>query len=220
MNNMKRVTLSLLFSAISLMAFGQTDPAAKAVLDKVSKTTKSYANIALDFSVSLENKKANIPTASMSGTITIAGDKYHLKLEGNEQISNGDRIWRILADDEVVETMAVSEMEDEGLTPNRLLTMYETGFKYAMGTIKEFKGKKVQLILLYPEDPGSVPYSSIELAINQEKNQIVFLKELGKDGTETTYEISTFRSNIDLKPDTFTFNENNYPGFEVIDVGF
>lgn len=220
MNKMKRVTLSLLFSVVSLMAFGQTDPAAKAVLDKVSETTKSYKNIALDFSVSLENKKANIPTTSMSGTIVIAGDKYHLKLEGNEQISNGDRIWRILADDEVVETMAVSEMEDEGLTPNRLLTMYETGFKYAMGTIKEFRGKKVQLILLYPEDPSSVPYSSIELAINQETNQIVYLKELGKDGTETTYEISTFRSNIDLKSDAFTFNENNYPGFEVIDVGF
>lgn len=219
-SEMKKISTSILLVFSMFMAIGQTDPAAKAALDKVSETTKSYTNIALDFSVSLENKKANIPSTTMSGNIVISGDKYHLKLEGNEQISDGERIWRILADDKVVETMAVDEMEEEGLTPNRLLTMYERGFKYRMGEKMPFRNKEVQLILLYPEDPSAVPYGSIELAIDPNKNQIVYLKELGKDGTETTYEISTFRSDLDLKEDSFTFNENNYPGFEVIDVGF
>lgn len=216
---MKRLGLiALVVLGSSVMA--QQDPAAKALLDEVSKTTRAYENIALDFSVSLENKTANIPASTMSGTILIKGNQYKLKLEGNEQISNGERIWRILPDEEVVETMGVDDLDEEGLTPNRLLTMYESGFKYKMGDRKPYRMREVQLIYLFPEDPSSVPYTSIELAVDVDKKQIVYLMEKGKDGTITTYEIATFRSNIDIPSGSFSFDESKYPGFEVIDVGF
>ncbi len=213
----------LLFIALMALgwpAVGQQDPEAKKLLDKVSEATKSNENIALDFSVTLENKSANIPASTMSGKILISGEKYRLELEGNEQISNGERIWRVLRDDEVVETMSVDDLEEEGLTPSRLLTMYESGFKYKMGDRKAHRMHEVQLIYLFPEDASSAPYTSIELAIDVQTNQIVYLMEKGKDGTITTYEIVTFRTNVDAPDGAFAFDKTKYLGFEIIDVGF
>ncbi len=205
---------------LALAAVAQQDPAAKALLDEVSAKTRSYRNIALDFTVSLENKAANIPTSTMTGNILIQGDQHHLTLGENEQISNGEQVWRILPNDEVVETMNVEDMEEEALTFSRLLTMYESGFKYKLGDKKAFRNREVQLIYLFPENADAVPYSIVELAIDPENKQIVYLMEKGKDGTITTYEISTFRSDVDIPAGTFSFDESNYPGFEVIDVGF
>ena len=216
---MKRV-IGIVVLLIGSVAYGQQDPAAKALLDEVSATTSGYENIDLDFSFSLVNTSASIPPATMEGSILIQGESYHLELEGNEQISDGERIWRVLPDDEVVETMGVDDMEEEGLTPSRLLTMYESGFKYKLGDKKAFRDGEVQLVYLFPENPEAVPYSSVELAVDTEKNQIMYLMENGEDGTVTTYEILTFETDVEVPAGSFTFDSNKYPGFEVIDVGF
>lgn len=214
----KLIMIALAFSGFT--AVGQQDPEAKKLLDKVSETTKSYDNIALDFTVSLENKAANIPASTMAGNIMIQGEKYALELEGNQQICNGERIWRVLPDEEVVETMTVDDLEEDGLTPSRLLTMYENGFKYKLGDRKPHRMYEVQLVYLFPEDAASVPYTNVELAVDVDKNQIVYLMEKGKDGTITTYEIVTFRTDLDVDDSAFNFDESKYPGYDIIDVGF
>jgi hypothetical protein len=46
------------------------------------------------------------------------------------------------------------------------------------------------------------------------------VREFGKNGTTTTYSINTFESNLTLGPKTFKVNPADYPGYEIVDVGF
>jgi outer membrane lipoprotein-sorting protein len=216
---MKQIFTLIALFAFAL-AFSQSDPQAKKLLDEVSNQTKSYTSIKLSFTYSIENKQQNLPTKKEKGTLILSGSKYNISLMGINQICDGVNIWRIMPEDEVIETSKVGD-DDEGTTnPAELLTMYEKGFRYQMIGKGTFETKAVTQIKLIPVDPKKASFSHIEVGVDEAKKQIVYVREFGKNGTTTTYSINTFESNLTLGPKTFKVNPADYPGYEIVDVGF
>ena len=197
------------FAITPVFAQNKQDPAAKKLLDQLSEKTKSYKNLYIDFKLSFDNDEENIHQVN-EGNLLTQHEMYILNILGRKIISDGKTIWTILTEDEEVQISDVSEDDEMNFT--RMLTIYEKGFDYQMGE----KVDRTQNIKLFPQDKESAVHQ-ILLTIDLDKMQIVSLVEMGKNGTNTSYTINNFRSDFD-KETQFSFNESEYPDFDVIDM--
>jgi outer membrane lipoprotein-sorting protein len=197
----------------------QVDAKAKKILDEVSAKTKSYATINAEFSITVENLK-NKTSSTQTGKLTLKGSKYKLEVNNQVIISDSKTSWTILKDASEVQINNVEAKEKEtGLNPSNIFTMHERGFKSEY--VKEEKQKNgavYQIIKLYPEDVKKKNYHTAVLTINKEKQQIVSIKILGKDGTDMLYQVKSFNANAAVPENVFVFIDKNYPGYEVIDL--
>ena len=205
----KLFTIALL--ALSTSIFAQ-DQVAKDVLDKLSTTTKSYKNITVSFDFILENKSQDI-SETQSGLLVLEGDNFRLEMEGQTIINDGEIQWIYLADMNEVQIME-HDPEDEMMSPNKLFTIYEEDYKYNYVSASSEKGKRLQLIELFPEE--SEEFMKIKLSVDAAKNQIHSITMQDKHGGTYTYLVKSFKSNTEVEP--FTFNSSEFPNVEVIDL--
>jgi len=211
---MKSFIIILLTVTTSFSAIAQQDQKAKTILDKLSAKTKSYKTIKAEFKFTISNKSEGI-NETQTGKIQIKGDKYFLSIAGQDVISNGSAIYTILKDAEEVQINSIpDEDEEEYISPNKIFTLYESGFKYKF--VKEENG--IQTINLYPKDAEEKEFHRIVLYINKAKTQISKVKVYGKDGSTTTYSIKTFTTNTTIPDTNFSFNKAKHPNFEIVDL--
>ncbi|MBT3621846.1 MAG: outer membrane lipoprotein carrier protein LolA [Flavobacteriales bacterium] len=200
-----------LLIVLSTSLFAQ-DQVAKEVLDKLSTTTKSYKNMTIGFDFIFENKSQNI-NEKQQGTLILQEDQFRLTMEEQTIINDGESQWVYLADMNEVQIME-HDPEEEMMSPNKLFTIYEQGYKYTYVGAESEKGKRLQIIDLFPEESGA--FMKITLAVDAAKNQLHKITIHDKNGGSYTYLVSNFKSNTDVAP--FIFNAADYPGVEVIDL--
>jgi outer membrane lipoprotein-sorting protein len=217
---MKNIFTLLVTALFAISAIAQSDPAAEQILDRVSEKTRSYDYISIEFTYSIENPQSGLPQNTVDGSLIIGGNKYRVELMGNIQMSNGQRIWRVIEDDMVIETMSANMNEDEGLSPDKILTMYEEGYKVRLMEKRVIDGVELQVIRLYPENVKEVPYTHIDVMVDTKKNQLVRIVETGKNGTITTYSINSFNTNVTVDSFTFELDKKKYADFEIIELDF
>ncbi|GAB4254648.1 MAG: hypothetical protein Kow0079_11030 [Vicingaceae bacterium] len=189
------------------------DEKAKKILDELSEKTKKYTSIKADFKLNISNKVEKVDE-EQTGSIIIKGNKYILNIKGQEVISDGKTMWTIIKDAEEVQINTIDEEDENAISPNKIFSLYEKGFKYQY--IDEKDGKHI--IYLYPNNPKDESYHRITLIINKEKMQIVKAIVYGKDGTNFTYYITSFTPNTNVSDSQFTFDKSKYSGFEIIDL--
>jgi len=210
---MKTIISLLLISIISLNSFAQ-EQQAKAILDKLSAKTKTYSTIKAEFQYSINNKTEGI-NETQSGKIEIKGNNYFLSIKGQDILSNNKSIWTILKDAEEVQINNISDEDDEEyLSPNKIFTLYEKGFKYNF--VKEESG--VQIINLYPIEAEKKSFHRIALYIDKVKTQITKVIVYGKNGGTSTYVIKSFIPNQTIADSEFSFDKAKYPDYEIIDL--
>ncbi len=206
---MNKITIILLLAISSTLS--AQDPVAKQVLDKLRVTTKSYKNMTIGFDFIIENKTQNIKE-SQQGVLVLQEDNFRLEMDDQTIINDGESQWIYLADMNEVQIM--EHDPEEEMTPYKLFTIYEKGYKYTyVGTISE-KGKRLQLIDLFPEESGE--FMKINIAIDAAKNELYRIRMQDKNGGTYTYQINNFKSNTTIKPFYFDTEKNN--GVEVIDL--
>ncbi len=190
---------------------------AKEILDKVSVQTKKYENIFLEFTNAISNETQGVQRRTSNGTIYIKENKYKITFLGNEQIFDGEKIYRIIKDDLVIEIYNPEDLEEDAFTPKDILTLYETGYTFRMDKFEEVNDKHIQTILLYPENAED-PLTHVELGIDINKNIITHFIQFGKNGTNTEYHINKFNTNLTNIDSVFIFNSLDYKSFEIIDL--
>ncbi|MCB9365314.1 MAG: outer membrane lipoprotein carrier protein LolA [Flavobacteriales bacterium] len=210
---MKKITTLLFAGLLAFNITAQEDVKAKEILDKLSAKTKSYSTIKADFQYSMVNKADGL-NETQSGKIEIKGNSYLLTIQGQDIISDGKTIWTHIKESEEVQINSVSEDDEEGISPNKIFTMYETGFKYKYVDEKN----SIQTINLYPKDPESKAFHRISLSVDKVKQQITEVTIFGKDGTQTIYKIKSFTPNATIADTHFTFDKNKHPNVEIIDL--
>jgi len=210
---MKSLFILLLAGVTSYTAFAQEDTKAKEILDKLSAKTKAYKTIKADFQFTMVNK-AEETNESQSGKIELKGDKYILTISGQDVISDGNSMWTILKESKEVQINEIDEEDEDAISPNKIFTLYEEGFKYKY--VKEDKG--MHIINLYPKAAAEKSFHRITLYINKAKNEISKVKVYGKDGTTTTYSIKSFTPNSTIPDTKFSFSKTKFPGYEIIDL--
>ncbi len=213
---MKRLIIAM--SVVLTAFYIQAQPyekKAREILDKVAEKTKSYSSIKVEFTYTLENKQANLKE-SKKGSIQIKGDKYLLKISGQEVISNGKTIWTYIEDANEVQINSIDEGE-EGINPTKLLTSYYEDYKVKLIKEESKHGKTLQLIDCVPLETKS--FFKIRVKVNKKTLQIASFSVHDRNGSIYSYDIDSFVTNTGIPDARFTFSKTNYPaGLEVIDM--
>lgn len=210
---MKRLLpiIALFFISITIQA--QNSQKARTLLDEVSAKVKSYDNISIDFKYSLTNPKENLNQES-KGNVIMQGNKYVLNFMGVTKIYDGKKIYNIVPEDEEISISKFDENEEDAVTPSKMLTFFNHGFKYSWDILQNVRGRKIQYVKLVPTSSKD-DRKEIFLGIDVQTKHIYNLMELGKNGSKTTITVNSFKTNQPLSKNQFTFAESKYPNYYI-----
>ena len=211
MLNLKLFTFSMLF--LLVFTVNAQDKKAKDLLDQVTAKVKSYNNIAIDFKYSLNNVKENINQDS-KGNVTMKGNQYVLNFMGVTKIFDGKKTYTIVPEDEEITISTINEKDDNAITPSKMLTFFNSGYKYTMDIVQNVKGRKIQYIKLVPASTKD-QRKEVLLGIDIQTKHIYNLIEIGKKGTKTTLTVNSFKTNQPLSKNQFTFASSKYPNYYI-----
>ena len=211
----KLITSSLILLSSTIFA---QDQIAKETLERLKIATRSYENLTINFEFNYkwenpDNKKALLIDESFNGILITKGDKFLLEINNQIIINDGKTQWIYLADMNEVQIINNSP-EDNMMNLNKLFDTYEEDYKYTyVGTVSE-KGKRLQIINLFPKK--SQEFIKITIAVDATRNQLERVTAKDKNGASYTYLIKSSKSNTIIKP--FNFNIADFPDVEVIDL--
>lgn len=205
---MKKITFLIAFLLISLTSFSQESAKAKALLDEVAKKIEGYKNIYIEFNHNLDNKEANVHQETR-GTVTLKGNLYNLNYMGTEQIFDGKKVYLIIHEDEEVIIQNPSKNKEETITPSKMFSFYKTGYTFKMDALKTVKGVKIQYVKLTPIDSNS-EIKSVLVGIDANTKHIYNIIETGENGTTTTLNIRSFKTNQPISENLFIFDRAKY----------
>lgn len=189
------------------------DKRAKDLLDKVTAKVKSFDNITIDFKYSLNNAKENINQDS-KGKVVMKGNQYVLNFMGITKIFDGKKNYTIVPEDEEITISKVDEKDDSAITPSKMLTFFNTGYKFSMDIVQNAAGKKIQYVKLVPINAKD-QRKEILVGIDTKTNLIYNVIEIAKKGTKTTLTVNSFKTNQPLPKNQFTFVASKYPNYYI-----
>jgi len=205
---MKKIAFLLTFLILSFNSFSQESAKAKALLDEVAQKIEGYKNIYIEFNHRLDNTEADVHQETR-GSVTLKGDLYNLNYMGTEQIFDGKKVYLIIHEDEEVIIQNPSRKKEETLTPSKMFSFYKTGYTFKMDALKTIKGVKIQYVKLTPIDSNS-EIKNVLVGIDANTKHIFDINEIGKNGTTTTLNIRTFKTNQPISENLFIFDRPKY----------
>ncbi|MEN0002961.1 MAG: outer membrane lipoprotein carrier protein LolA [Bacteroidota bacterium] len=198
---------------------GDSDPAAKKILDAVSKKYKSYKSLEAGFQ--LEIQLPEQPKEVQKGKMLKQGDQYRVEINNSTVFSDGEAMYVVMDATQTVQINDIpdpSETEGLSLTPEAMFNFYENGkFVYVL-TNEYMDGKtRLQQIEFKPLDRGA-DYSKLRLEVNKKTKDVVRLMAFSKDGSRYTLSINSFAANKKYPGKLFAFKEGDYPDYYIEDL--
>lgn len=197
---------------IGFQGFAQ-DKKAKGLLDEVTSKVKSYNNIAIDFKYSLQNLKENINQES-KGNVLLQNNNYVLNFMGITKIFDGKKVYTIVPEDEEISVSNFDEKDENAITPSKMLTFFNKGYKYSWDILQNVRGRKIQYIKLIPISSKD-QRKEVLLGIDVQTKNIYNVIETGKNGTKTTIVVNSFKTNQPVSKNQFTFVKSKYPNYYI-----
>ncbi len=182
----------------------------EAVINKIS----GYKNFEADLSYTMVNKEMDI-NEEKNGKIYVEGDKYRIEMPGQIIISDGKTLWTYLEDSEEV---MISNMEDndQSISPTKILTSYNKDYEAKYGSDPQYKKGDLKLIFLKSDKNPN--FEKMSVVVDQKNLALKSFSVYDKNGNVFTYHILNLKPNVELPPDTFTFDPKKYPDVEVVDM--
>jgi outer membrane lipoprotein-sorting protein len=213
---MKKIIALLAFSVTLVAAApAQQDPKAGKILDQMSAKYQAMKGFKATFTQTLENDAAKVKD-NMTGDITVSGQKFRLKLSGQEIINNGQTMWTYMKDENEV-NISDYEPEEGEISPAQIYTLYKKGYKYTYVQESKEAGEAVDIIELSPEDKNN-PVFKVRLSVSKADQSLKSWKMFKKNGSRTTVTIRKFQPNPPIDATTFNFDKTKYKGVKVIDL--
>ncbi|MCU0345696.1 MAG: outer membrane lipoprotein carrier protein LolA [Saprospiraceae bacterium] len=195
-----------------------SDPAAKAVLEKMRKKYEAYKTLEAEFSLEIE-----VPQQAkqvQKGTLTQQAEKYRLKFNDRTMVSDGKSVWLYIPKNKEVQINDVDEDEGEGgiSSPQDLLKAYAwKDYVYAITNEFTENGKLVQQIEFKPTSKAN-DYSKVRLTLDKKTLEIISIKSFGKDGSRYTLTINKLTPNKTVAASAFTFEKSECPSCKFEDL--
>jgi outer membrane lipoprotein-sorting protein len=209
---MKKIFVFLLF-VLPLLSNAQDTQKAKNLLNEVTAKVKSYSTILIDFKYTLNNAKENINQES-KGDVALKGNLFKLNIMGVTKLFDGVKNYTISPEDEEITISKHDDSDENAITPSKMLTFFNTGFKYSWDIQQNVKGRQIQFIKLIPTGAKD-QRKEILLGIDVQTKHIYNLIEIGKNGTKTTLTITSFKVNQPLSKNNFIFEKAKYPNYYI-----
>ncbi|WP_181305632.1 outer membrane lipoprotein carrier protein LolA [Rufibacter sp. XAAS-G3-1] len=193
----------------------QKDPQAEKILDAMSKKYQAMNAFKVGFTQTVESPSAKAKE-SISGDITVSGNKFRLAVAGQEIINNGATIWTIMKKENEV-TISDNDPDEQEMTPNQIYTLYKKGYRYVHAGEEKEGGEAVHVIDLTPNDRDNQVFK-VRLHISKKDNSLKSWKMFRKNGNRYTYKINKFTPNPPVTAATFAFDKSKYKGINVVDL--
>ena len=152
----------------------------------------------------------------MEGDITVSGNKFRLKLSGQEVINNGTTVWTYMKSENEV-NISESDPEEQELSPNKIYSMYKKGYKYVYLADEKINGELCSVVELTQEDKSN-PVFKVRMNISKKDNSVKSWKMFRNNGNRYTFTIKQFTPNVPVDANTFAFDKSKYKGVKVIDL--
>ncbi len=210
---MRKQTVILLLSLITLTLSAQKDPEALQVLSEFSRRATAAPSVTIDFKLITNDSKAGDVT-TMSGSAIISGDRYKLVLDDYNIWTDGINVWNYLPDVNEVTITETDPDDDSFITkPSLLFTLYEDGYKIRL--VEQTSDEWV--IDLYPEEITS-DLIRIRLKIGKTQYGLNGAEYKTKDGITMTLIADKYDLTFKPAADFFTFNPADHKGIDIIDM--
>ena len=206
---MKNNILLIIFTISQILSFAQDEKADK-ILEDLSVKTKSYNYMDVDFDFKFLNTTQGIDE-NQKGNIKINENKFRLDLNQQLIISNDSIQWIYLKESNELQIMEY-DSEDDMLSPNKLFTIYENGYKSQY--VELFENQHI--IDLFPKESNE--FKNIRIYIDQDKIQLKKIILYDKNGGSFTYSITKFLTDVKIDDKSFLFNKEEYSEIEIIDL--
>lgn len=214
---MKKLFTLITLSCSLLFNAQDQDPKAKAILDDLSKTTKTYKTISAEYGFTILNKEGK-ELEKQTGKVQIKGDKFKLEIPGNTIVCDGKTLWNHNKDAKEVTIKNFDATNEDQLNPGKIFTMYEKGYKFKYEKDEKVGAVNCSLINLFPADkPEKKKFHTIVLYVDKTKKQVVQLKMLMKDGGKQIYVIKTFKPNTEMADALFVFDTKGFKADQIND---
>ena len=210
---MKRILTVVVTFFIAITIHAQDATKAKSLLDEVSDKVKSYENISIDFKYSLSNPKEKINQES-NGNVELQGNLYYFNFLGVTKIFDGKKVYTIVPEDEEITIENYDPSDDKAVSPNKILTFFNSGYKYAWDALENVKGRKIQYVKLLPISAKDTR-KEILIGIDTQTKNIYNVIEVGKNGSKTTLTVNSFKTNQPLSKNHFTFTKAKFPNYYI-----
>jgi chaperone LolA len=219
---MKKIYLLVFSSFLACMAIGQnnslgnSDAAAKNILDGVSKKFKTFKAVQALFTLKVQDVKGKVQ-GTKKGTVYMKGSKYRVTITGQEIFCDGKDVWTY---DKAANEVTITQLDQSGsgITPQKLFTnFYDKDFLYKLNGEKKEGAKVVQEIELTPTDKTK-NFHKVYLLVDKKSQTIYNTKILEKGGNQYSYTVNNMKGNAVLSDNMFFFDKKKYPGVEEIDL--
>lgn len=204
---------ALLFLFTTFTASAQNAEKAKHLLDEVSARVKGYQNITIDFKYSVSSPKGSGDRES-KGNVVLEGNRYVLNFMGVTRIFDGRKVYNIVPEDEEITISSGDSQKNSDLTPAKMLTFFNNGYKYAWDIQQNIKGRKIQYVKLTPLNQKDNT-KDVLIGVDVQTKNIYNFIQTEKDGTRIYITINSFRTNQPLSKNHFTFTESKYPNYYI-----
>jgi outer membrane lipoprotein-sorting protein len=213
MKRQRGIFITLLTAFVVLMltpAYAQTDKAA-AILDAMSTKYKDMKAYKADFNYSSEGGR------DLKGDVTVKGDKFRLKMAGQEVFNDGKTMATYVKETNEVNLQDYDPAELGDLNPTQIFTAYKKNYKSKF--LKESKeGTQTYETLELVPTSSYAKIAKVQLKVNKQDKSIKSWRILMSNGQQVTYTITSFQPDVVIADSYFAFNTKQYPGVEVVDL--
>jgi len=208
----KTILIFLIYLNCNLM-YSQNDSRAISLLNKVSEKIDSSVSFKISFTYTLENINEGINQNS-DGSIIIKEDNYLLDFMGIKQLSDANKIYSIVPENEEIIISNIEDEDNNTIKPSKLLVFYRDGYLILWDKKEIIDDNVIQFVKLIPIDSVSdIDY--LLLGVNTTTNDIKKLIEIGKNQTKTILSVMSIEYDILIEDDLFVFNKDNYPTYYI-----
>ena len=193
--------------------YSQNDSRAISLFNKVSEKIDSSLSFKISFTYTLENINEGINQNS-DGSIIIKEDNYLLDFMGIKQLSDANKIYSIVPENEEIIISNIEDDDNNTIKPSKLLVFYRDGYLILWDKKEIIDDNVIQFVKLIPIDSVSdIDY--LLLGIDTTTNDIKKLIEIGKNQTKTILSVKSIEYDILIEDELFVFNKDDYPTYYI-----
>lgn len=199
----------------ALQVSGQNDPAAKTLLDKVSKKFKSLSTVQANYNLTVTNR-AGKQAGKKTGQILVKGMKYKITEQSLQIFCDGKKMWKYEPSANEV-TVSAADNSGQSITPQKLFTnFYDKDFLYKLNGPSTVNGKKLMEVEMTPTDKRKNFYK-LYVYVDDAQSMIMSSRIYENSGNVYNYTISNLKTNAALADNIFVFDKSKFPGVEEIE---
>mgnify|MGYP006269278903 CR=1 FL=1 len=214
---MRRFALSLLiFPVLALLQMGFVAPQddADAILQASKAKLQAVQDFSADFIIELANPAMDNPV-TQEGSFKYKSGMYTLKLDGQEIYCDKNKTWVYISEVNEVEVSDYNPEDAQNI--ESIFQLYETNADARYDGVEKVGGTNCDKVFLAIKG-GDLDYNQAYLYIERGSKLPRKVMLIDRRQTRTTYVFSDMKTNQGLSPAAFRFNEQEYPGVDVINL--